>query len=266
MGQLTTLFLAACALLVAAQAAPSFEKVPDPAMSALKGTRGKPFTSGLVFCNGAYVKPPYRVIRYGTAIFVNDRQVTDQIVSWKAFLATQGGYVAPVAASAKPQSAAAKANTGSIDDLFDDEPAKSASGGTSAAAAAEESIPEAGFSPNAKSEALLKKVNAARLEIQRKLKDGNICFFGARYGRVVVEPRVAKALLDALPEAISDAADGAALAAALRAKGFVFMQRELCDDLIENRKDYPQIIERRRALREEASLQKMFDTARGGRR
>ena len=266
MGRLTTLFLAACALLVAAQAAPSFEKVPDPAMAALKGTRGKPFTSGLVFCNGAYVKPPYRVIRYGTAIFVNDQQVTDQIVSWKAFLATQDGYVAPVAASAKPQSAATKESRSSVDDLFDDEPAKPAPGEKSAAAAAAEAIPAAGFSSNARSEALLKKVNVARLEIQRKLKDGNICFFGARYGRVVVEPRVARALLDVLPEAISDAADGAELAATLRAKGFVFMHRELCDDLIENRKGYPQIVERRRVLREEASLQKMFDKAQGGRR
>lgn len=260
MGKLKMLFLVAFSLMVAAQAAPSFETVPDPAMTALKGTRGKPFTSGIVFCNGAYVKPPYRIIRYGTAIFVNDQQVTDQIVSWKAFLATQDGYVAPAA----PVKAAAPAEKKSVDDLFDDAPAKPAPGEKSAAVAAEEAAAAAGFSPNAKSEALLKKVNAARLEVQRKLKDGNICFFGARYGRVVVEPRIAKALLDVLPEAISDAADGAALAATLRAKGFVFMHRELCDDLIEHRRDYPQIIERRRVLRDEASLQQMFRNAQGG--
>ena len=262
MGRLTTLFLLTFALVVAAQAAPSFEKVPDSAMTALKGTRGKPFTAGIVFCNGAYVKPPYRIVRYGTAIFVNDQQLTDQIVPWKSFLATQEGYVAP-AAPVKAAPAAEKKG-GSVDDLFDDEPAKPAPGEKAAAAAAAAAAVAAGFSPNARSEALLKKVNAARLEIQRKLKDGNICFFGARYGRVVVEPRVASALLDVLPESISDAADGAALAATLRAKGFVFMHRELCDDLIEHRKDYPQIIERRRVLREEASLQKMFRNAQGG--
>ena len=260
MGKMRTLFLALIALIVAAQGAQSFEKVPDSAMTALKGTRGKPFTAGIVFCNGAYVKPPYRIIRYGTAIFVNDQQLTDQIVPWKSFLATQDGYVAPVA-PAKTATAAAKK---SVDDLFDDEPAKPAPEEKSAAAAEEAALPADGFSSNAKSDALLKKINAARLEIQRKLKNGNICFFGARYGRVVVEPRIAKALLDVLPEAISDAADGAALAATLRAKGFVFMHRELCDDLIEHRSDYPQIIERRRALREEESLQKMFRNARGG--
>ena len=41
-----TLFLALSALIVAAQGAQSFEKVPDSAMTALKGTRGKPFTAG----------------------------------------------------------------------------------------------------------------------------------------------------------------------------------------------------------------------------
>ena len=260
MGRMTVLLLTVFALVVATQAAPGFEQVPDPAMTALKGTRGKPFSSGIVFCNGAYVKPPYRIIRYGTAIYVNDQQVTDQIVPWKSFLATQDGYVPPAA----PVKAAAPAEKKSVDDLFDDAPAKPAPGEKSAAVAAEEAAAAAGFSPNAKSEALLKKVNAARLEVQRKLKDGNICFFGARYGRVVVEPRIAKALLDVLPEAISDAADGAALAATLRAKGFVFMHRDLCDDLIEHRSDYPQIIERRRVLRDEASLQQMFKGAQGG--
>ncbi len=261
MGKMKMLFLLTFALAVVAQAAPNFEKVPDAAMTALKGTRGKPFTAGLVFCNGAYVKPPYRIVRYGTAVFVNDQQVTDQVIPWKSFLATQEGYVAPAAPVKAAPAAAEKKN---VDDLFDDEPAKPTSGEKAAAAAAEAVAVAAGFSPNARSEALLKKINAARLDIQRKLKDGNICFFGSRYGRVVVEPRVASALLDVLPESIGDAADGAALAATLRAKGFVFMHRELCDDLIEHRKDYPQIIERRRVLREEESLQKMFRNTRGG--
>lgn len=260
MGRMMTVLLTTVAMAIAVQAASSFEKVPDPAMAALKGTRGKPFTAGIVFSNGAYVKPPYRVIRYGTAIYVNDQQVTGQIVPWKAFLATQDGYSAPAA----PAKAAPSAPKKSVDDLFDDEPAKPTASEKAAAEAVEAAAVAAGFSANAKSEALLKKVNAARLEVQRKLKDGNICFYGSRYGRVIVEPRVAKALLDVLPEAISDAANGAALAAAMRAKGFVFMSRELCEDLIDHRRDYPQILERRRAMREEESLQKMFRNAQGG--
>ena len=112
----------------------------------------------------------------------------------------------------------------------------------------------------------MKKVNAARVEIQRKLKDGYICFYGARYPRVIVEPRVAKSLLAVLPEAISDAPDGAALAAAMRAKGFAFMGRELCEDLVRNRADYPKILERRRALEEEEALRRMMERAREGAR
>ena len=69
-----------------------------------------------------------------------------------------------------------------------------------------------------------------------------------------------------LPEAISDAPDGAALAAAMRAKGFAFMGRELCEDLVRNRADYPKILERRRALEEEEALRRMMERAREGAR
>ena len=86
---------------VTASAAPKFEKVPDQALEMLKGTRSKSVSSGLVFVNGRYVKPSYRVARHGTAIFVNDSQVTGQVVPWTSFLATQDGYVPP-APVAKP--------------------------------------------------------------------------------------------------------------------------------------------------------------------
>lgn len=253
--------LALAALLAGAVAAAGFEPVPEAARVALQGTRGKPFTAGLLFCDGACVKPPYRVARYGTAIFVNDRQVTGQIVPWRAFLATQDGYVAP--AAAKP-AAEAKKPKADADDLFDDAPAKPAPDAKPAASAAEEA--PVAFRANAKSAALVKKVNAARLEVQRKLKDGYICFYGARYARVIVEPRVAKDLLAVLPEAIGDAPDGASLAAAMRAKGFAFMGRELCEDLVRHRADYPKILERRRALEEEEALRRMMERAREGAR
>lgn len=259
-----SMMLALAVLMSGAVAAAGFEPVPEAARTALQGTRGKPFTAGLLFCDGACVKPPYRVARYGTAIFVNDRQVTGQIVPWRAFLATQDGYVAPVAA--KPAAVEAKKPKADADDLFDDAPAKPApEAKPSAAAPAAEEAPVA-FRANAKSAALVKKVNAARLEIQRKLKDGYICFYGARYSRVIVEPRVAKNLLAVLPEAISDAPDGASLAAAMRAKGFAFMGRELCEDLVRHRADYPKILERRRALEEEESLRRMMERAREGAR
>jgi len=235
--------------VVAAPSAPKFEKVPKQAMEMLKGTRGKPFSAGIVFVNGEYVKPSYRIIRYGTALYVNDVQVTGQIVPWRTFLATQDGYQAPAKAGAEAPKPAK-----SVDDLFDDEPVKKPGDKPP-----EEPDVEGAFAPNAKSEALLKKVNAARLEVQRKLKDGYIVFFGVRYARVMVEPRVARSLLAVLPEAIRDATDGAELAATLRGKGFPFMGRALCDDLVGHRADYLKLVERRTKIREEDRLQKMFD-------
>ena len=255
------MMLALVALTAVVAEASGFEPVPEAARTALRGTRGKPFTAGLLFCDGACVKPPYRVARYGTAIFVNDRQVTGQIVPWRAFLAEQAGYVAPV--PPKPAGEAKKPKA-AADDLFDDAPAQPDPAAKPSAPAAEEA--PVAFRANAKSAALVKKVNAARVEIQRKLKDGYICFYGARYPRVIVEPRVAKSLLAVLPEAISDAPDGAALAAAMRAKGFAFMGRELCEDLVRNRADYPKILERRRALEEEEALRRMMERAREGAR
>ena len=115
------LLVALATILSTDAAAPAFEKVPDAARVALKGARGKPVRKGFVFVNGHYLPPPYVVARYGTAIFVNNVQVTDQIVPWKSFLATQAG-AAPAAPSA-PAAPAKKATA--IDDLFDD-------GGTSA--------------------------------------------------------------------------------------------------------------------------------------
>lgn len=251
--------LALVALAIAAVgAAAGFEPVPDAARTALKGRRGKPFTAGLLFCNGAYVSPPYRVARYGTAIYVNDRQITGQIVPWRAFLATQDGYVAPVAAKPAAERPKPKAEA---DDLFDDAPAKSAEKPQPEPASDAPAADAAPFQANVKSAALLKKVDAARTEAQRKLKAGNICFYGARYPRVLVEPRVAKALLSVLPEAIADAPSGEALEAALRAKGFAFMGRALCEDLVAHRADYPKILERRRALEEEEALRRMMERA-----
>lgn len=239
---------------VTAVAAPKFEKVPDQAQEMLKGTRSKSVSSGLVFVNGRYVKPSYRVARHGTAIFVNDSQVTGQVVPWTAFLATQDGYVPP-APVAKPVAAPPPKKTEkTVDDLFDDEPAPAAAPAAPAQETVAAAEPSGSFSPNEKSDRLLKKIEESRKEIRRRLNDGYICFFGSRYSRVFVEPRVARRLLEVLPEAIRDANDGADLCARLRTKGFVFMGRALCDDLIENRADYLQISGRREQIKDDERL------------
>lgn len=220
---------------VTAFASPPFEKVPDRALQMLKGAVGKPQDSGLVFANGQYVRPPYRVARMGTAIFINDVQVTDQVNSWRKFLATQPGYVGKVAARA-----AEVGEAKSLDELFADEEEPEVN----------EPEQDIAFTPNAKSAALLKEVDLYRAEIQRKLREGNFIFFGSRYARVIVEPRVAKSLLAVLPEAMREAEDGVDLESRLRAKGIVFLNRTVCSDLLEHRPDYLKLVERRKHLKE----------------
>lgn len=243
--------LAAALACAAVAAAPKFEKVPSAAMKALQGVRGKLVSSGLVFANGHYLKPPYRVARLGTAIFINDEQVSNQIVPWKAFLATQSAAAsaAPAPAAAQPKKAA--------DDLFDEEPVvdKAAEARKAAAKQEEQAV---SFTPNAQSKKLMKRINDNRSLIDRTLRGNNIIFFGSRYGRVKVDPQLAIKLLNVLPEAMAEANDGAALSAMMRAKGFPFMSKELCEDLIANRKDYLLLVERREKLRAESELQNVI--------
>ncbi len=234
----------------------AFEKVPEAAVAALKGVRGKNVSTGFVFVNGHYLKPPYKLARYGTAVYVNDTQVTDQIVPWKTFLATQDGYVAPAATAAPEKKKEA-------DDLFDEAPAAKVVAAEKAKAAKEkDDAAAASFTANAQSKKLLKRIDNYRLEVRRALRAGNVCFFGDRYARVLVEPRLAKRLMAFLPEAMGNAADASALAATCRAQGFPFLTREICEDLLANRADYLLLVERRRKLQEEESIQKMFDSAR----
>ena len=119
--------------VAAAVAAPQFEPVPAGANRALKAVKGKPIRTGMVFVNGHYIKPPYVLMRSGTALFVNfTTQITDQLVPWKTFLATQGGAAAapkPAAPASRPAPApkpkpVMQVNTvQDIDDLFADTPA-----------------------------------------------------------------------------------------------------------------------------------------------
>jgi len=248
------LLAALAAVLLADAAAPAFEKVPDAARTALKGARGKPVRKGFVFVNGHYLPPPYVVARYGTAIFVNNVQVTGQIVPWQTFLSTQAG-----SAPAAPAPAAPAKKATAIDDLFDD-------GGAPAKQAAPE--PEASgdgsFELNARAKQLLKRINDYRTDINRRLLNGETCFFGKNYARVDVPQRLGRGLLDVLPEAMRDAADGADLYGRMRNRGYVFLNADLCADLIENRADYTALVERRRKVKEDEDVQKLISTGKQG--
>ena len=240
------------ALVLAAGAAMSeFEEVPAGANKALKAVKGKPIRTGMVFVNGHYVKPPYILMRSGTALFANSRtQITGQVVPWKAFLATQGGASAP-----KPAAPAQPRTAQSVDDLFADTPPPASK---PAAPAATDVAEEVDFIPNARSDRLLEQINRQRSFFDRRLRDGYVIFFGSRYAPVSVEPRSGRALMAILPEAIRDSSDGADLYGRMRAKGFPYMTRELCDELVENRVDYSRIVERRKEMEREDEVNKLL--------
>ena len=251
----TYILLAALAAAMTACAA-AFEKVPDAANAALKGSRGKSVRKGMVFVNGHYLPPPYVVARYGTAIFINNIQVTGQIVPWKSFLATQPGGASAAPASA-PAAPARKATA--IDDLFDD-------GGTPPQAAAQApAASDAGggaFVPNARSDQLLKRINDYRTDVNKRLRNGDACFFG-RYGMVVVQQRLIRGMMDVLPEAMRDSEDGADLFGRMRAKG-LYLNANICSDLIENRADCTALVELRRKMKADEDVQKLISSGAQG--
>ena len=245
--------IGALALAVGA-ATPQFEEVPAAANKALKAVKGKAIRTGMVFVNGHYVKPPYVLMRSGTALFVNyNTQITGQVVPWKAFLATQGGAAA---AAAKPAAPAPARPAQSVDDLFADAPPVAPA--KTAAPAAANAAEDVDFTPNEQSKRLLKRINDRRSYLDRRLREGYVIFFGSRYAPVSVAPRMARALLAMLPEAIRDADDGADLLRKLRAKGINYLSREICDELVENRTDSPQIIEHRKEMEKADELNKLL--------
>ena len=247
----TVIALMGALVLAASAARPEFEEVPAGANKALKAVKGKPIRTGMVFVNGHYVKPPYVLMRSGTALFANSRtQITGQVVPWKAFLATQGGASAP-----KPAAPAQPRTAQSVDDLFADTPPPASK---PAAPAATDVAEEVDFIPNARSDRLLEQINRQRSFFDRRLRDGYVIFFGSRYAPVSVEPRSGRALMAILPEAIRDSSDGADLYGRMRAKGFPYMTRELCDELVENRVDYSRIVERRKEMEREDEVNKLL--------
>jgi len=236
--------------LVAGAATPPFEEVPAAANKALKAVKGKPIRTGMVFVNGHYVKPPYVLMRSGTALFVNySTQITGQIVPWKAFLATQGG-----AAAQKPAAPAQPRTAQNVDDLFADAPPAQ----PVTAAPAPEDAADVEFTPNEQSRRLLKRINDRRSYLDRKLREGDVVFFGSRYAPVSVTSRLARDLLAILPEAIRESNDGAELFGRMRGKGITYMSREICDELIENSQDYPQLIERRTEIEKADELNRLL--------
>ena len=233
-------------------AAPKFDVVPAAALQNLKGSRGKPILKGVVFVNGRYMPPPYTIWRRGTAVFVGDVQVTGQIVPWSAFMMALNG--APASAAPKKDEKKQTAGAKSVDDLFDDdEPAPK-----KAAPAPEPEIVGT-FEHNERTKRYLKRIMDYRTDIDRRLRRGEILFFGPRYAMLPVEGRLCLNLMNALPKALREAHDAADLQARLRAQGITYLSNAICEDLFANQASSFAIEERRAKMQSESEVLKILD-------
>lgn len=269
------------AVMVTATAAMAFQEIPRASAKALGVTKGSAFSSGMVFIDGKYLEPPYVVERWGTGIRINSKPVTGQIIDWNDFLKTQSGVKAvkteiPVetvhGAQSVVVSSAPKAKevdyVSALDDLFGDDPAPKATAKpipTPVAApipapAAKPKVAVAyelngDFVRNEASDLLVKRINAARTEIDRILRTGGVICFGDSYSRVTGDSRIASKVLDALPEIQKNSTTIDAFRQGVRRADLVYFNEVLCEELFRNRVDYRKLQERRAKVRRDQRWQ-----------
>jgi len=253
--------------------------VPKEALKALQIAKGKPCKTGVVFMDGKYIAPPYVVKRYGTAIMINDVQVTAPLVAWEEFVKTQSGVqvtrteTPPATPAAVPAEEPVveeeeAAEDDPLADLFDDDPKpkKKPAAKKRTVRKPKPTKPtvtttyamEGDFVMNDASKALLEKINRYRTDVNARLLKGGFVFFGSSYSRVSGESREAKRLLETLPGLMRGSADGAQLYAELRRNNFLYLTEPIANDLVKNKYLYPQIEARARQMAEEEKFNNLM--------
>lgn len=263
----------------AALAAGGFASTPSAAKKALKASVGKPISRGWVFIEGKYIPPPYKVMRLGTVIRINEHQVTGEIIPWEEFVKTQdaskikrtqtGGGAAESEAAAEPEPEPEPESEpdllssddddweSSLDDLFGDDsaPKKSSSGKSQKSGykprpkkptvTVTYSL-EGEFEPNAKSQALLAKLNDYRTKIDAGLRSGGCYFFSPRYSPVAVDAGATRLMVQKLPDIMKAADSKQSLYQAARSAGLMYITPKLAVELYKNKVDYITIQQRSR--------------------
>ena len=269
------------AAMSAAVVSQAFEQIPWASAKALGVTRGKRFSSGLVFINGKYVDPPYVVERWGTGIRINSVPVTGQVIDWVDFLKTQDSSklsktvqeaAAPAQASAPPPPAESKSDADALDDLFDDNPAPAKSTWSPSAAPRRKAAPPkpkstakyelvGDFVKNDASTALVKRINEQRTEIDGILRRGGFIFFGDGYSRVAGDARTAESMLAVLPELMQRSEDVNSFRAGIRSNGMVYINEILSGQLFNSRIDYRRLQDRRQKLKADREWSNLLNDA-----
>ena len=258
----------------------AFETVPRQALVELKATVGKPFSSGLVFIDGKFIEPPYKVERYGTAMRINGRQVTNQLIPWDEFLKTQEGVrierteiAAPAAASAVDVTPAAPVasydESDDFDDLFDDNPKPKKSKPAVAPRRVVQQAPQVQtkvifdgvYSANAKTTAMLNRLNKMRTNLEISLRKGGACFFGTKYSSVRSDSGPANMFLQSVPMLMKTSTSFEAFSSGVRAKGIVFLSDAVLRDIYNNKIDYIKLLDRAKKVKEERKWASMLNGA-----
>ena len=263
--------------LAASLAFAAFQPNPKGAVKALKVTKGKPFKTGVVFVEGKYIPPPYTIERYGLVLRVNKIPVTGPVIPWEEFVKTQEGVtVSKTTSGGDPTDGAASEpepepepepellsdDDDPLADLFDDEPSAKKSAPKKRTFKPKPRKPvvtttytlDGDFVPNDTTRALVAKINQARTDVDAQLRRGGFVCFGSDYSRVTGDAGTTKMLLAKLPEIMKTSKSAGELRAAVRASGFTFIPDALCRDLFLNRVDYVKLLERQKAMKEEAEM------------
>ena len=273
--------------LFAASSYASFVPPPKEAVKALKITKGRPFSCGVVFVDGKFIEPPYVVERYGNVLRINKIQISNAIVDWSDFFKTQDNLVVTKLETSAPASvddgsAHAPASNALLDsaddddplsDLFDDTPAKHQDGRQNQVSH-HTSTPKATarktktkislngeFKKNAKSSMYVNKINALRAEIDASLRRGCFFCFGSSYSRVSGDREAAHKILREIPKLMKDNSEFSSFAAAVRKSGFVYFPPKLVHEMFANRLDYLSLQKRWKAVLEELEFDSMLDRA-----
>jgi len=273
----------------AAFAQAGFAPNPKGAFKALKGEKGKPVKSGIVFIDGKYIPPPYTVERYGLVLRINKVQVTGPLIPWEEFVKTQEGVkvnksvsggAAPDASADSPAEPEPEPepepeeeeydlsfDDDPLADLFDDEPTDKKSAAKKKASKPKPKKPvvtvtytfDGEFKHNDTTKALLKKINQSRTDVDALLRKGGFVCFGSKYSRVTGDAGTARIVLGKLPQLMQTCQDAKSLAAGIRASGISFFPDALCSDLFRNKVDYRQLLERQKAVENDEKMNALLN-------
>lgn len=256
-------------------------EIPKAAGKALGVTKGKAFSSGLVFINGKYIEPPYVVERWGNGIRINEKPVIAQVIDWTDFIKTQSGVKVTKTESAVPEAAEEPEEEeelddfdddldSSLDDLFDDDPKPAKKAAKKPAKKKAKKRPpkptttvsytlEGDFVPNDASKALVARINKLRTDINSTLLKGGVLIFGDNYARVTADAHSAEQILLSLPDLQRKSTSAAELTSGARAAGLVYLTPPICADLFANKVDYLKLQRRRTKWQEDKKFQKLIN-------